>query len=76
MIRAALASTLSGLWGVYSGFELCEAAALPNSEEYLDSEKYQLRAWDWNRPGNIVGEIDGAQPDPACESGAADASRA
>jgi starch synthase (maltosyl-transferring) len=42
---------------VYSGFELCEARALPNSEEYLDSEKYQLRAWDWNRPGNIVAEI-------------------
>ncbi|MGH8779605.1 maltotransferase domain-containing protein [Paraburkholderia sp.] len=57
LIRAALASTLSGLWGVYSGFELCEASALPNSEEYLDSEKYQLRAWDWNRPGNIVAEI-------------------
>jgi starch synthase (maltosyl-transferring) len=57
VIRAALAATLSGLWGVYSGFELCEAAALPNSEEYLDSEKYQLRAWDWQRPGNIVGEI-------------------
>ena len=43
VIRAALAATLSGLWGVYSGFELCEAAALPNSEEYLDSEKYQIR---------------------------------
>jgi starch synthase (maltosyl-transferring) len=57
VIRAALAATLSGLWGVYSGFELCEAAALPNSEEYLDSEKYQLRAWDWNRPGNIVTEV-------------------
>ena len=54
MIRAALAATLSGLWGVYSGFELCESAALPGSEEYLDSEKYQLRAWDWHRPGNIV----------------------
>jgi starch synthase (maltosyl-transferring) len=54
MIRAALAATLSGLWGVYSGFELCESAALPNSEEYLDSEKYQIRAWDWHRPGNIV----------------------
>ncbi|NRO96171.1 DUF3416 domain-containing protein [Paraburkholderia sp. NMBU_R16] len=54
MIRAALAATLSGLWGVYSGFELCESKALPNSEEYLDSEKYQLRAWDWDRPGNIV----------------------
>ncbi|MHB9834851.1 maltotransferase domain-containing protein [Paraburkholderia terrae] len=57
LIRAALATMLSGLWGVYSGFELCEAAALPNSEEYLDSEKYQIRAWDWNRPGNIVREI-------------------
>ncbi|WP_144112840.1 maltotransferase domain-containing protein [Paraburkholderia sp. BCC1886] len=57
LIRAALAATLAGVWGVYSGFELCEAAALPNSEEYLDSEKYQLRAWDWNRPGNIVGEV-------------------
>lgn len=57
MIRAALAATLSGLWGVYSGFELCESAALPNSEEYLDSEKYQLRQWDWHRPGNIINEI-------------------
>jgi starch synthase (maltosyl-transferring) len=57
VIRAALAATLSGLWGVYSGFELCEAAALPNSEEYLDSEKYQMRQWDWHRPGNIIDEI-------------------
>ncbi|WP_322012573.1 alpha-1,4-glucan--maltose-1-phosphate maltosyltransferase [Paraburkholderia sp. J12] len=57
LIRAALAATLSGLWGVYCGFELCEGRALPNSEEYLDSEKYQLRAWDWNRHGNIVAEI-------------------
>ncbi|MGH7067333.1 MAG: maltotransferase domain-containing protein [Acetobacteraceae bacterium] len=57
LIRAALAATLSGLWGVYNGFELCEAAALPGREEYLDSEKYQLRAWDWNRPGNIKAEI-------------------
>ena len=57
LIRAALATTLSGLWGVYNGFELCEARALPGREEYADSEKYQIRAWDWNRPGNIVGEI-------------------
>ena len=56
-IRAALAATLSGLWGVYCGFELCEAAALPGREEYADSEKYQIRAWDWDRPGNIVGDI-------------------
>jgi starch synthase (maltosyl-transferring) len=57
LIRAALASTLSGLWGVYNGFELCEGAPLPGREEYLDSEKYQIRAWDWSRPGNIVAEI-------------------
>jgi starch synthase (maltosyl-transferring) len=57
LIRAALAATLSGLWGVYNGFELCEAAALPGREEYYNSEKYQLRAWDWQRPGNIVAEI-------------------
>jgi starch synthase (maltosyl-transferring) len=57
LIRAALAATLSGLWGVYNGFELCEATPLPGREEYLDSEKYQIRAWDWRRPGNITDEI-------------------
>ncbi|MCB8882373.1 alpha-1,4-glucan--maltose-1-phosphate maltosyltransferase [Acidisoma cellulosilytica] len=57
LIRAALAATLAGLWGVYSGFELCEATPLPGREEYLDSEKYQIRAWDWQRTGNIVAEI-------------------
>jgi starch synthase (maltosyl-transferring) len=58
LIRAALAATLSGLWGVYNGFELCEATPVqPGKEEYKDSEKYQLRAWDWDRPGNIVAEI-------------------
>jgi len=57
LIRAALAATLSGLWGVYNGFELCESHAVPGKEEYADSEKYQLRAWDWDRPGNIVAEI-------------------
>jgi starch synthase (maltosyl-transferring) len=57
LIRAALAATLSGLWGVYAGFELCEAAALPGREEYLDSEKYQLRARPDRAPGDIVAEI-------------------
>jgi starch synthase (maltosyl-transferring) len=57
LIRAVLASTLSGLWGVYSGFEICEAAALPGREEYLDSEKYEIRVRDFNAPGNIVSEI-------------------
>ena len=57
LIRAALATTLSGLWGAYCGFELCEAQPMPGKEEYLDSEKYEIRAWDWDRPGNIVPEI-------------------
>ncbi|WP_367614818.1 alpha-1,4-glucan--maltose-1-phosphate maltosyltransferase [Plastoroseomonas arctica] len=57
LIRAALAATLSGLWGVYQGFEYCEAAALPGREEYLNSEKYQLRAWPDRAQGDIVDEI-------------------
>jgi len=57
LIRAALAATLSGLWGIYSGFELCEADALPGREEYLNSEKYEIKPRDWNAPGNIISEI-------------------
>ncbi|HEY5047743.1 MAG TPA: alpha-1,4-glucan--maltose-1-phosphate maltosyltransferase [Rhizomicrobium sp.] len=57
LIRAALAATLSGLWGMYSGFELCEAAPLQGREEYLDSEKYEIRARRLDAPGNIVAEI-------------------
>ncbi len=57
LIRAALAATLSGLWGVYSGFELCEADPLPGREEYNNSEKYQIRVRDWTAPGNIIAEI-------------------
>ena len=53
MIRAVLAATLSSLYGLYSGFELCENAALPGREEYLDSEKYQWKERDWDAPGNI-----------------------
>nr|WP_212753853.1 alpha-1,4-glucan--maltose-1-phosphate maltosyltransferase [Nakamurella aerolata] len=50
-IRAVLASTLSPLWGVYSGYELFEHVAVrPGSEEYLDSEKYQLRPRDFDHP--------------------------
>lgn len=46
--RAVLAATLSPSWGVYAGFELCEATpAHPGSEEYLHSEKYELRPRDW-----------------------------
>ena len=47
-IRAALAATMAPTWGVYSGFELYEHTALkPGSEEYLDSEKYELRPRDF-----------------------------
>ena len=48
-IRATLAATLAPSWGVYSGFELYEHEAVrPGSEEYLDSEKYQLRPRDFD----------------------------
>ncbi|MGZ4534500.1 MAG: alpha-1,4-glucan--maltose-1-phosphate maltosyltransferase [Nocardioidaceae bacterium] len=47
-IRAAIAATASPTWGVYAGFELFEHVAVkPGSEEYLDSEKYQIRIRDW-----------------------------
>ncbi|MFG2762698.1 alpha-1,4-glucan--maltose-1-phosphate maltosyltransferase [Streptomyces rubiginosohelvolus] len=46
--RAVLAATLAPSWGVYAGFELCEnTPAKPGSEEYLHSEKYELRPRDW-----------------------------
>jgi starch synthase (maltosyl-transferring) len=57
MIRAVLASTLSSVYGIYSGFELCENTPVVGKEEYLNSEKYELKAWDWDRPGNIRGLI-------------------
>ena len=48
-IRAVLASTMGASWGVYSGFELFEHQPLrPGSEEYLDSEKYELRPRDFD----------------------------
>jgi len=53
MIRVLLAATLSPLYGIYSGYELCENEPLPGREEYLDSEKYQFKQRDWNAPGNI-----------------------
>jgi starch synthase (maltosyl-transferring) len=57
LIRAALATMGSGLWGMYSGFELCESAPIPGKEEYLDSEKYEIRPRDYTAPGNIIAEI-------------------
>ncbi|MCL4519950.1 MAG: alpha-1,4-glucan--maltose-1-phosphate maltosyltransferase, partial [Thaumarchaeota archaeon] len=53
-IRLVLAATLSSAYGIYNGFELCEnRSKAAGSEEYADSEKYQYRVWDWDRPGNI-----------------------
>jgi starch synthase (maltosyl-transferring) len=56
-LRLALAATLAGNYGVYSGFELCDATPVPGKEEYLDSEKYEIRAFDWFAPGNIREDI-------------------
>ncbi|PYL22434.1 MAG: alpha-1,4-glucan--maltose-1-phosphate maltosyltransferase, partial [Verrucomicrobia bacterium] len=53
MTRVLMAATLSPLYGIYSGYELCENEALPGREEYLDSEKYQFKERDWNAQGNI-----------------------
>jgi starch synthase (maltosyl-transferring) len=52
--RLLLAATLGANYGIYSGFELAEGQAIPGTEEYADSEKYQFRKWDWHRPGNIA----------------------
>ncbi len=79
-IRLVLAATLSGVYGIYNGFELCENTPMPGvrtpveladpefvelygttpvarPEEYLNSEKYEYKVWDWDRPGNIKDDI-------------------
>jgi starch synthase (maltosyl-transferring) len=57
-IRLILAATLSPIYGIYSGYELCEHVAVKHgSEEYLDSEKYEIRVRDWNAPGNIKQDV-------------------
>ena len=52
-VRLILAATLSSVYGIYNGFELCEATPVPGTEEYANSEKYEFKVWDWERPGNI-----------------------
>jgi starch synthase (maltosyl-transferring) len=53
-VRAALAATLSSNYGIYGPpFELCESEAFPGTEDYRDSEKYQVRHWDLDRSGHI-----------------------
>ena len=60
-IRAVLAATMGPAWGVYSGYELFEHRAVrEGSEEYLDSEKYELRPRDFAgalAEGTIAGAI-------------------
>jgi starch synthase (maltosyl-transferring) len=59
-IRLVLAATLGATYGIYGPvFERFEARPVkPHSEEYLDSEKYQIRRWDWNAP-NVFCEFIG-----------------
>ncbi len=51
--RVALAAALSSNYGIYNGFELLEHEAIPGREEYINSEKYEIKTRDWNAPGNI-----------------------
>jgi starch synthase (maltosyl-transferring) len=65
-MRLVLAATLSPSYGIYSGFELLESEAVPGTEEYLHSEKYELKKRDWNRPGNIkelIGRVNSIRRD-------------
>lgn len=55
--RVVLAATLSSVYGIYSGYELCENTPVPGKEEYLNSEKYEYKVWDWDREGNIADYI-------------------
>jgi starch synthase (maltosyl-transferring) len=52
-IRAILAASLSSVYGMFQGFELCEGIPVPGREEYMHSDKYEVRTRDWNAPGNI-----------------------
>lgn len=54
IIRLVLAATLSSNYGIYGpAFELCVTDALPGKEEYLNSEKYEIKNWDRDKPGNL-----------------------
>jgi starch synthase (maltosyl-transferring) len=57
-IRLLLAATTAPVYGIYSGYELCENVPVhPGSEEYLDSEKYQILPRNWDASGNIKADI-------------------
>jgi starch synthase (maltosyl-transferring) len=48
---------LSSNYGIYNGFELIEYEPIPGREEFVNSEKYEIRTRDWNKPGNIKGYL-------------------
>jgi starch synthase (maltosyl-transferring) len=66
-VRLILAATLGASYGIYSGFELCENVPVrPGSEEYLDSEKYQIRVRNFEQPGSLaelIGRVNGIRHD-------------
>jgi len=52
--RFVLAATLSSNYGIYGpAFELCVNESCGEREEYKDSEKYEIKEWDWDLPGNL-----------------------
>jgi starch synthase (maltosyl-transferring) len=59
MVRLVLAATLGASYGIYGpAFELCENRPKePGSEEYLDSEKYEIKNWDITSPDSLGGFI-------------------
>jgi starch synthase (maltosyl-transferring) len=59
IIRLVLAATLSSNYGVYGpAFELCVGDSIEGKEEYLNSEKYEIKHWDRNQTGNIRAVIE------------------
>jgi starch synthase (maltosyl-transferring) len=51
--RLILAATLSASYGIYSGYELFESEAIPSTEEYANSEKYEIKVRDWKQPNSL-----------------------
>ena len=57
-LRLVLAALMCPTYGIYSGYELCEnEPASPDNEEYLHSEKYEIKARDWTAPWSLAGYI-------------------
>ncbi|MFN9974747.1 MAG: alpha-1,4-glucan--maltose-1-phosphate maltosyltransferase, partial [Phycisphaerae bacterium] len=55
ILRYFLAAALSSNYGIFGPvYELMEHAAIPGKEEYLDSEKYEVRHWDWKKRNKLM----------------------